>query len=746
MRREAEIASKLDHPGICVVYDSGSDDGQHWIAMRFVAGSTLSETLRSEYAVPSDTAINRTLKLIEQTARALHAAHEVGIIHRDVKPGNVMVTADDRPVLLDFGLARDDESEGPTLTASDAVMGTPSYMSPEQLRRSRLPLDRRTDVWSLGVTLYQLLTAELPFSGATFAACAHQILNDPVVDPARINPAISKDLSTVVRFALQKEPVDRYATAEGLADDLRRLQEGRPVAIRPISRMKQLKRWAGRNRSMAALSSALAAALLATTVASVLAYLSARETADVESRRAAAEARRAASESRRLRVVGQTADRKRIEDLISEASHLFPISPELVTPVDAWLARAEALSEKRADHEGALEELASSRGDRAELDDDARAVIERLLRDLMRRYGDLDTTIVAVKRRRLVAESLAEISITRHQESWDRCISALQSSASYGDEVNDLEPQLGLVPLGPNRQGLWEFWHVTSGDRPQRDGTDGWLMSSATGVVLVLVPGTAAFNIGQDAPANVDIKAALERGYPNRAERKRRADRVALKPFFISKYEITQGQWMRLSEGPNPSHYKPGVRTVLQTEDKELTTLVHPVESITHIECTSVLPRHGLALPTEVQWEYACRAGGISYWHCGWEPGDVAGFGNVMGTEVDRSYRERANPGLTRDGWVVSAPVGRFRPNGFGLHDMIGNVGEWCADRYEEYAQGEVRPGDGLRTTTGGTVSHVFRGGSFLFGVNDCRSGRRLTLPPKSRSVDVGIRPTRPLK
>jgi len=198
-RREAAVTARLHHPGICAVYEAGVQDGAGWIAMQYVEGETLAQRLRAARETeggdlstvlvdgaggpasasassgtaeatprtPSDRrAVLAVLELVERIARAIHAAHEAGIVHRDVKPGNVMITPSGRPVVLDFGLARMDAGDLPSLTLSGDVMGTPAYMSPEQIGGRRATIDHRTDVWSLGVVLFECLTLRRPLRRA----------------------------------------------------------------------------------------------------------------------------------------------------------------------------------------------------------------------------------------------------------------------------------------------------------------------------------------------------------------------------------------------------------------------------------------------------------------------------------------------------------------------------------------------------------------------------------------------------
>jgi hypothetical protein len=187
---------------------------------------------------------------------ALHHAHEAGIIHRDMKASNVLVDQNEEPRITDFGLAKRETVEA-TIGADGKIFGTPAYMSPEQARGEGHRADRRTDIYSLGVVLYQLLTEELPFRGNT-AALIHQVLHIEPPSPRSLNPSISRDLETICLKCLEKDPEKRYATAKDLADDLAHYQRHEPIAARPISRAQRAWRWCRRN-PMAATAAALLA-------------------------------------------------------------------------------------------------------------------------------------------------------------------------------------------------------------------------------------------------------------------------------------------------------------------------------------------------------------------------------------------------------------------------------------------------------------------------------------------------------
>jgi serine/threonine protein kinase/WD40 repeat protein len=262
MQREAEVVSRLQHPSICPVYEAQIDHDPPYIAMRYVEGETLagaiSRARRDDRggALPlpprNGVELRRVLSFVERAARALHAAHEAGVIHRDIKPGNIMVTPQGEPVLLDFGQARDEHAELDQRTRSGEVFGTPMYMSPEQVAGSSSGVDRRTDVWSLGTSLFEALTLVPPFLGDSVPAVLLAIQRDALPSARRQNPALEEDVEVVLETALEKDLARRYSTALEFAEDLRRVREYEPIRARSAGPMLRLKRWAQRQPALAA--------------------------------------------------------------------------------------------------------------------------------------------------------------------------------------------------------------------------------------------------------------------------------------------------------------------------------------------------------------------------------------------------------------------------------------------------------------------------------------------------------------
>ena len=248
---EARLAGELAHPHIVPVHDVGEESGQHFIAMAFVEGVSLKDRI-SDGPLPAKEAAELTRSL----AIAVQAAHDRGIIHRDLKPANVMLQAGDANVLVpritDFGLAkRIDAEESPTL--SGQIMGTPPYMPPEQARGDAASFGPGSDIYSLGATLYEMLTGRPPFRAASVMETLQQVIEQDPPSPRQLNPAIDRDLETICLKCLEKDPANRYRTASALADDLERYTKGAPISARPVGRVEWGWRWAKRYPARAGL-------------------------------------------------------------------------------------------------------------------------------------------------------------------------------------------------------------------------------------------------------------------------------------------------------------------------------------------------------------------------------------------------------------------------------------------------------------------------------------------------------------
>lgn len=246
-RAEAEAAANLDHPNIVPIYEVGERDGQPYFSMKLIEGGNLAQSL-AKYRED----LRKAAGLLACVARAIHYAHERGILHRDLKPANILIDTQGQPHITDFGLAKLIGSET-SLTLSDAVMGTPAYMAPEQAAGKSRQFSTAADVYSLGAILYETLTGRPPFQGDTAYETLQQVIGKEPRRPSALNPSVDRDLETICLKCLEKEPRHRYSSAEALAGDIERWLAGEPIHARPSGTMEILVKWTRRHPLAAAL-------------------------------------------------------------------------------------------------------------------------------------------------------------------------------------------------------------------------------------------------------------------------------------------------------------------------------------------------------------------------------------------------------------------------------------------------------------------------------------------------------------
>jgi serine/threonine protein kinase/formylglycine-generating enzyme required for sulfatase activity len=714
-RREATVAARVVHPGLCAVFDVGSDSRCAWIAMQFVEGRTLARHVQDAVASgASGLDAGRSIVWIEKAARALHAAHEAQIVHRDIKPANLMITREGDVVVLDFGVAKE-LADAPSLTLTGDALGTPAYMSPEQIRGESV--DRRTDVWSLGVSLYEALTLRRPFEAPTRERLLQDILGTDPLDVRRLEPDLGRDVAIVIATALAKEPERRYQTALDLAEDLRRVREHEPILARPATALDRFRRWTKRNPALATSFGALLVVLIgALAITSTLLTRTRRTLGEVE----------------------QLSDHKLARDLLEAEHSLWPALPATIERLGDWLRRAEEVAHRRPTHVRAREATAQRSLELGTALADRDAWLLEQLDELLALLDRLDDTRARVGERLDFARTVERRSLVDVADAWRAASARVNADPRFAGFV--LAPQIGLIPLGPDpKSGFEEFAHLASGRPPERDAaTDGLQLDETTSVVLVLVPATRTL-VGA-APPDAQHQAGAPFVDALADEYEGPTVEVELDAFLLSKYEMTQAQWLRHTR-ENPSAY--GVQSRFAPATDPLTM---PVEQMPWLDATRVMAELDLALPTEAQWEYATRAGTTTPWFTGELPSSLQGYANV----ADRFARENAgHPGWEfdddlDDGATVHGPVGSLRANPFGFHDVIGNVSEWCRDPWEARKQCPPRPGDGLLECDEG--SRVFRGGAFSLGPHESRCSARNGLPDHVGAFNVGLRPARALR
>ncbi|MBU0753804.1 MAG: SUMF1/EgtB/PvdO family nonheme iron enzyme [Planctomycetes bacterium] len=734
-RREAEAGGRQQHPGIVAVYAVGEDQGVHFIAQELVRGGTTLEDKLENLAKEDSFPLGyyrQAAQLVARVADAMQHAHDSGVIHRDIKPSNLLLTGEGTPKITDFGLARVEDALA--LSRSGDFAGTPYYMSPEQAASRRHKIDHRTDIFSLGVTLYEMLTLVRPFQGDTSQEVLKKILFAEPKDPRRINPRAPRDLAVICLRAMEKEPNNRYRTMNDLREDLERYLHGEVIVARLVGPAGRFLKWVKRNPVVSLpLGVALAFVLFFLGYQLLWSYPHLKM---------------------QYEKILRLSDQKRLAELKEEADMLWPAFPEKTAEIELWIRRAEALLDRLEPHRITLNTLreqalpeASDPEDEAERAwrfEDLELqwqhdLLHELIAELQNLGADKEGLLANMKERLRFASTIGQRSIEDHYEAW------VLARASIADEKEcssykglTIEPQLGLVPLGRDPEsGLWEFAHLQTGDPPSRDEKGKLVLTEETGLVFVLIPG-GTFQMGAMPPseehplgsANVEPDAKSDQG-PVHA--------VTLNPFFLSKYEMTQAQWFRFTN-KHPSMFGPRsefspARTLLG----KAFTLLHPVEFVSWDDCSQVLSRLGLRLPAEAEWEYAARAGTSTIWWTGNEKESLDGAANL-------SDRAPKNHGIDPpweyeawldDGYYTHAPVGSFRANAFGLHDVCGNVWEWCQDTYGTYPNA---PTDGS-AREGSAPHRIVRGGSWLQGAFWCTSANRFMGAPDTRQYHLGVRP-----
>ncbi|MSR62168.1 MAG: hypothetical protein EXS08_06965 [Planctomycetes bacterium] len=833
-QREIEAGSELAHPGIVRVLEVGAEQGVPFLVLEWVGGASLDEVLERlrgrapetltagdfEHAVRAASAerqhaeparagafsgasyVEVVTRLAARVAEALAHAHDAGVLHRDVKPANVLVTPAGRVLLADFGLALPRGAERMTRTGN--WLGSMPYAAPEQIEGSPRALDPRADVYSLGATLYELVTLRTPFLGGPESVVRRRITSGDLEPPRRLNAAVTRELEQVCLAALDIDPARRPASSRALGEDLLRTLAGQAPRSRTPPPWVRLQRWARRRPRLA--------------LAAALAVLFVGGSSAVAWRESALAAR-----------LTRLADAELVRGLTAEAQAFWPADPERLADMSAWLARAAALLARAAEHRSAFAELTRralpftpaerardqsalraelatlaheleglaayvGKGDRSapplppapdevrtreleaqqllarapgelvevlaarvvalravmlreealwrqdsqQLDDFERLLararhqlavratfrfadaldawhhdaLRRLLADL----EELARLVTRVEAQRASSAAELERFVRVGRAAWERARAAIAVSPRYGGL--ELEPLFGLLPLGENAySGLWEFLLEASGAAPPPGDEPGsWRMQADSGIVLVLLPG-GRFRMGQRDDEGTPLVAA------------RPLHEVELAPFFLARHELSAAQAERLGGFP-PEKTPPADGRLPLVLDWE--------------RAHALLNQHGLELPTEAQWEYAARAGE------GRE--ELAGYANVRDrahSEALRRERSRQD-GLVAefdDGFAALAPIGSLRANAFGLHDMLGNVSEWCLDHFvgRGYSTLAPRARDGLRATVVSAQLRVVRGGSYEDGPDVCWPAVRLNEPPGAMPHATGVRPARSL-
>ena len=706
---EAQITGQLAHPGIVSVHEVGVDaDDRVYFTMELVRGREFAEIISLVRGEDDGWTLPAALRVLLQVCNAVAYAHSKNVIHRDLKPSNVMVGRFGETYVMDWGFAkvldpgerdelaatvsattlatartreRRQDPASPLVTQEGDVFGTPMYMPPEQARGQHGQMGPQSDVYAVGAMLYHLLTGQPPYrpqgSGLSAATVIDRLKQGPPTPVRELAPDAPDELVDICQEAMSRRPQDRYADMSAMARDLEAYLDHRPISSRSGSPLYQLRLACERNRKLVGTALAAAAVLCLVTLIYV-ARLRKEQT-----------------------VSARQLDFYAASSLHSQADGLVPPTPAVVPALDAWLSGADDLLTRFPRYERELEQAGEPPP--AQL---AEAVAT------MRQLRDQRAQLRA---RRELAAGLHERSIGSEARAWETAVASIASLDVYGGLR--LDPQLGLVPLEVDpHSGLWEFWHVLSGERPARSENGAYTITEETGMVLVLTP-DGRFPMGSPPDE------------PDRVSNERQRN-IRVEPFFISKFETTQAQWLR-AMGTNPSYLAAGpARSETPTGGVRIEeiTPIHPVENVSWHQVVALARRLDLRLPTEAEWEYAARAGTETMHAFGDRYEDLEGKENLRDLSLSPTITEQ-NGFDWNDGFSAHAPVGHFTPNPFGLYDVHGNVSEWSADEFRDPLQNPSS--EPLR---------VFRGGSWYSSFFTNRAAYRNFAVPGTFNQALGVR------
>ncbi|MEQ8784793.1 MAG: bifunctional serine/threonine-protein kinase/formylglycine-generating enzyme family protein [Pirellulaceae bacterium] len=776
-RSEAEAAAQLDHSGIVPVHEVGEAYGQHFYSMAFVDGPSLFSKVREDGPLTAEHAAS----LLQRVAEAVQYAHDQGIAHRDIKPQNILLNKNGQPRVTDFGLAKHLYRDS-NLTATGQVLGTPNYMAPEQALGESDLVGPATDVYSLGATLYFLLTGRAPFQAASSAETIRQVVESEPVHPSRLNPAIPRDLATICLKCLRKDVARRYGTAGEMAEDLRRWLAGEPIVARPVGPFERVWMWCRRRPVAAASLTAVICAALVT-----VGFVFEQDRANAR-RIAAAQIRNDRARAR-----------SHVENVLTAPAAGLPYAIELLEPLEEYAV--PLLRDRFGDPEcddsqrlhaaialahfgdvrveflvtnigtAAVQECpnlvtALANSDRSthwirQYADEARAkaspeleqlarlaVVALYMEDfslaeemcqpqsdpsprtaflemLPRWHGDLSRlAYLARKSQNEALRSniiLGAGQIPREElapsdlRSWRTLLSKLQGSPDSGTHsacgFATRRWQLDIPPTVP-----------TSPDS-HRD----WSVNSLGMTMLVIRPGR--FMRGGTQPGDSGQVVTLT------------------KAFLLADRETSRGAFLQFVNEAKTADEEQAKNWSDEETDQRV-TLAHPMQEVSWEDavlfCNWLSKREnlppfylrddaawrvdeqslGYRLPSEAEWEYACRAGTMTTYFCGDDDALLSRYA-VFGEQSPE-------------------PCGMRLPNGFGFFDLNGNVHEWCSDHWQAEYDGKTRLVDPQGPATG--IARVARGGSFRSGSNALRSAARAYGNPTLRSRIAGFRVARTLE
>ncbi|HUT94002.1 MAG TPA: SUMF1/EgtB/PvdO family nonheme iron enzyme [Thermoguttaceae bacterium] len=712
--REVEAAARLTHPNIVTAYDAREHAGTHYLVMEYVEGKDLAELVAERGPLPVGQAVNCVI----QAAQGLEYAHKQGIIHRDIKPSNLLLDREGTVKILDMGLARIFEGDGATgsdrLTGSGQVMGTCDYMAPEQAEDTH-GADHRADVYSLGCTLYRLLTGEKPYQGDTMIQIlmAHRAAEIPSARDVRSD--VPEAVDGVCRKMMAKKPEDRYQSMTEVLAALETCVAVKTPVPPPV---------ADESSSDGALTS----------------FLQNLPKGGVATKKKAA---RVAEDTFESHVEQNTSSNIWTKLVPAHRGQMWTYAG--IAGGAAFLVVLLGVVFMLKTPEGTLVVEVNQPGAEIVVDDGKVTLTTPDDKEPVEIQVEGGQHTLSVTKGGFETHTDTFRIESGGREVFNVQLVPLAAPKAEGRKAkaapSEPKPEIAAVkPLPPPDPAAWKA--ILPADAPapaiapfnaaqpkkHQEVWAGYLgmpveqdvdLGDGVKVTVVLIP-PGEFVMGSTAEEQArfleEARAAADQWAIERIPTEGPQHRVRItRPFYLGKYEVTQAQWEAVM-GSNPSRF---------TDDPS-----HPVEQVSWDDVQPFLAKlnesrksQGMkfALPTEAQWEYACRAGTTTAWHCG----------NDEAKLQEYAWFNMNSGGKTH-------PVGELLANGFGLYDMLGNAWEWCADWYgaEYYAQS---PADDPSGPSAGS-HRVHRGGGWLYHARRCRSANRDYNSPDYRRDYLGFR------